>query len=466
MNAKHTAAIAECGEVVHQQTSSWSRTASKRRLDVVHLGEQAAVGARQQLVDGEHADAATGASSSRRASDRFEQGDCADAEPLVRSGARPGSFVPCELAEHAAQRASARACARASLVSSRRATGYRDVETVADPVVGLGAGAAALEPGARMQRCDCHAARTVGRRRVNAASSLAGRALKVASRFARIDQAVARSRLGQHVARAATDPARSSPADARRRRAGSAPRPGRRAPTPRAAACGASAACRGSGRARAAGRTRAGVSFTRSPSRVTSRSGTSIRSSPTSITGPASGAAAPQHRAQAREQLVDAERLRHVVVRAGVERGDLLALLADRREHDHRRVASTCAARGRRRCRCRRAARGRGSPPPADARRRPRAPPRRSSAVSTSKPAPRSVVPSARRICGSSSTTRTRWLHAGSSAGTSTTGSASANVAPCPGRDSAQTRPPFAAANPRAIASPRPAPERWSPPLR
>ena len=48
-------------------------------------------------------------------------------------------------------------------------------------------------------------------------------------------------------------------------------------------------------------------------------------------------------------------------------------------------------------------------------------------------------------------------LHAGSSAGTSTTGSASANVAPCPGRDSAQTRPPFAAAKPRAIASPSPA---------
>ena len=47
-------------------------------------------------------------------------------------------------------------------------------------------------------------------------------------------------------------------------------------------------------------------------------------------------------------------------------------------------------------------------------------------------------------------------LHAGSSAVTSTTGRASAKVAPWPGLDSAQTRPPFAAANPRAIARPKP----------
>src|SRR5262249_35977872 len=37
-------------------------------------------------------------------------------------------------------------------------------------------------------------------------------------------------------------------------------------------------------------------------------------------------------------------------------------------------------------------------------------------------------------------------------------GSASTNVAPCPSRDSAQTRPPFDSANPRAMARPRPAP--------
>ena len=45
---------------------------------------------------------------------------------------------------------------------------------------------------------------------------------------------------------------------------------------------------------------------------------------------------AAQHRAQPREQLVDADRLRHVVVGAGVERRHLLVLVADRREHDHR----------------------------------------------------------------------------------------------------------------------------------
>ena len=38
---------------------------------------------------------------------------------------------------------------------------------------------------------------------------------------------------------------------------------------------------------------------------------------------------AAQGRTQSCEQLVTAERLRHVVVRAGVERGDLLPLLAD-----------------------------------------------------------------------------------------------------------------------------------------
>ena len=61
-----------------------------------------------------------------------------------------------------------------------------------------------------------------------------------------------------------------------------------------------------------------------------------MRSSPISSTGSADGSRAPQRRAQPREQLVDAERLRHVVVGAGVERRDLLALVADDREDDHR----------------------------------------------------------------------------------------------------------------------------------
>ena len=46
-----------------------------------------------------------------------------------------------------------------------------------------------------------------------------------------------------------------------------------------------------------------------------------------------------QDGAQAGDQLVDPDRLRHVVVGSRVERGDLLALVADRREHDHGRRA-------------------------------------------------------------------------------------------------------------------------------
>src|SRR5262249_10540040 len=56
-----------------------------------------------------------------------------------------------------------------------------------------------------------------------------------------------------------------------------------------------------------------------------------------------------------------------------------------------------------------------------------------------------------------------RRAHAGTSDGTGAVGSASTNVAPWPTRDSAQTRPPFAVANPRAIASPSPAPEPRAP---
>ena len=65
--------------------------------------------------------------------------------------------------------------------------------------------------------------------------------------------------------------------------------------------------------------------------------------------------------------------------------------------------------------------------------------------------------PSARRICCSSSTTSTRGPLTPDLA-PAPQGSASTNVAPWPARDSAQTRPPFASAKPRAIASPSPAP--------
>ena len=52
----------------------------------------------------------------------------------------------------------------------------------------------------------------------------------------------------------------------------------------------------------------------------------------------------------------------------------------------------------------------------------------------------------------------------GTSTGSSTAGSASTNDAPWPGRDSTQSRPPFASAKPRAIARPRPGPRRSGPP--
>ena len=46
-----------------------------------------------------------------------------------------------------------------------------------------------------------------------------------------------------------------------------------------------------------------------------------------------------QRHAHARQQLAHAEGLGHVVVGAGVERGDLVALLAARGEHDDRHLA-------------------------------------------------------------------------------------------------------------------------------
>ena len=126
-------------------------------------------------------------------------------------------------------------------------------------------------------------------------------------------------------------------------------------------------------------------------------------------TGSPGGRRPAQRRPQAGEQLVDAERLGHVVVGAGVERSDLLALVADRREDDAPAPTSRCEARGRRRCRCRRAARGRGSPHRAGGS-RPRASAscggRRRSRPRSRRRAGRAA--SARRICGSSSTTSTR----------------------------------------------------------
>ena len=80
-----------------------------------------------------------------------------------------------------------------------------------------------------------------------------------------------------------------------------------------------------------------------SPSRRRSASRVDRRS-PISSTGSV-GPARAQGGAQPREQLVDAEWLRHVVVGACVERRDLLLLLADDGEDQHRRVGSGRSSR-------------------------------------------------------------------------------------------------------------------------
>ena len=211
-----------------------------------------------------------------------------------------------------------------------------------------------------------------------------------------------------------------------------------------------------------------------------SRSGTSITSSPTSITGPVSPERSAQHGTQSCEQLVDAERLRDVVVRAGVERGDLLALLPDRGEDDHRRVAPGpelaahvgAAAVGqhevedhRRGRMCRRRAsavaavsavstvvtraaqRRRAAHAGSAARRRRRG--FAGSAPAPAKPTP-PLLGRLRRAYGSCRKLR-RYLH---------DRERKRKVAPWPGRDSTQTRPPFASTKPRAIARPSPAPAR------
>ena len=79
------------------------------------------------------------------------------------------------------------------------------------------------------------------------------------------------------------------------------------------------------GEAARAGRTRAASAARARPRRVTACFSRSMCRSPTSIVGSPVGPRAAQRGAQAREQLVDAERLRHVVVGAGVERRHLLA---------------------------------------------------------------------------------------------------------------------------------------------
>ena len=164
-------------------------------------------------------------------------------------------------------------------------------------------------------------------------------------------------------------------------------------------------------------------------------------------------------RPQPREQLVDAERLRDVVVRAGVERGDLLALLADGREDEDRdaRPRPQLAADvdpapvGEDEVEDDRLGRANGG-----GRQRRLGGRGRVDLVAGAAEGRLERAQDLRLVVDDEDARPAR--HAATGSGGSATGRASANEAPCPGCDSAQTRPPFASANPRAMARPRPVP--------
>ncbi len=185
------------------------------------------------------------------------------------------------------------------------------------------------------------------------------------------------------------------------------------------------------------------------------------------------GPRAAQHRMQARDELARAERLRHVVVRAGLERAHLLLLLADRREHDDRHGAPLAqAARdldavavGQHEVEDRRVRR-------AQRRRVQRLGRRRGgdhveAVVAQGDPQRAQDL----RLVVADEDARTlahRARHATPApadavAGAGSSGSSTTNDVPWLGSDSAHTFAPLTSRKPRAIASPRPEP-RW--PLR
>src|SRR4029077_9489059 len=157
--------------------------------------------------------------------------------------------------------------------------------------------------------------------------------------------------------------------------------------------------------------------------------------------------------------LVDPDRLRDVVVGARVEGGHLLALVADRGEHDH-----GCRAPGAQ------LAHDVGAGPvrehEVDDQRVRRSHRRRRErrlgglgGLHLVAGAAQGALPLAQDLPLVVDDQDPRAAHSSPAAGSSTT-----NVAPWPGRDSAQTRASFASAKPRAIASPSPAPRTPSSP--
>ena len=173
--------------------------------------------------------------------------------------------------------------------------------------------------------------------------------------------------------------------------------------------------------------------------------------------GPAKGGAQPC------KELVDAERLGDVVVGARVERSDLLALLADGRENEDRRLepAAQLAADvhsalvGEDEVEDDRVRWMRGRP-----RERVLARGRRLDVVAGTAQGGLERAQDLGLVVDDEDPRRVR--HASAPTGTSTSGSASTRDAPCPRCDSAQTRPPLPSAKPLAIASPSPLPPRSS----
>ena len=195
-------------------------------------------------------------------------------------------------------------------------------------------------------------------------------------------QAVADARLGDQPARArrvALELARAA-APCRRARSDAATRSP--APRPRAGSARASARGRRGARAAASSRYSIGVSCTSSPptrddaAREVHDAGR--RPGRVPLLARVAPRAVPQRDAHAREQLAHRERLGDVVVGAGVERADLVLVLAARGEHHDRHLRSTRAAGAPPRSRRGPAARGRAAPGRARASRRAPAPPPRS----------------------------------------------------------------------------------------
>ena len=174
------------------------------------------------------------------------------------------------------------------------------------------------------------------------------------------------------------------------------------------------------------------------------------------------------HRAQPGQQLVGAERLGHVVVGAGVERSHLLALVADRREHQDRQPAPAPHLLGRPRPLARPGARGRAPARRADgtrARQRLGLGLGRLDCVA-------GVAEDDLQTRGRSAAHHRRraravrvaliWrrsLHPRASAGWRAIGKLTANDVPASRPDCSTIRPPLASTKPRQIASPSPDPE-------